>query len=106
VPQPPHSLGRQSLGPVLAAALDAPGLVVDGIAGARSTDDVERQPWLPVKYGSAATDSEEWFEVFRAELNVEAINRIGMQCIFEAVFPLDYFARINATIEHLLDLYA
>lgn len=50
-------------------------------------------------------DRETWMEAFRAELRVEAINRIGMQCIFAAAFPLAYFAPINANIERLLDLY-
>src|SRR5258708_7972579 len=50
-------------------------------------------------------DRDAWMEAFRCELKVEAINRIGMQCIFEAAFPLAYFERINATIERLLDLY-
>jgi len=36
---------------------------------------------------------------------VEAINRVGLQLLFGAQFPLAYLVRINATIEHLLDLY-
>lgn len=50
-------------------------------------------------------DRDTWMEAFRSELRVEAINRIGMQCIFAAAFPLAYFARINANIERLLDFY-
>jgi hypothetical protein len=53
----------------------------------------------------AGLDRDTWMEAFRCELKVEAINRIGMQCIFEAAFPLAYFERINANIERLLDLY-
>jgi hypothetical protein len=44
-------------------------------------------------------------EAFRTELKVEAINRVGMQCIFATAFPLAYYARINANIERFLDLY-
>ena len=50
-------------------------------------------------------DPDHWMEAFRAELRVEAIDRIAMQGIFAAAFPLAYFARINATSERLLDLY-
>ena len=50
-------------------------------------------------------DRDTWMEAFRSELKTEAINRIGMQYIFAAAFPLAYFARINANIERLLDLY-
>ncbi|MFZ5690911.1 MAG: hypothetical protein ACOY5F_06610 [Pseudomonadota bacterium] len=51
------------------------------------------------------TDRDAWMEGFRCELKVEAINRIGLQFVFGAAFPLAYLERINATIEHLLDLY-
>jgi hydroxymethylglutaryl-CoA reductase (NADPH) len=50
-------------------------------------------------------DRDAWFEGFRCELKVEAINRIALQFIFAAAFPLAYLERINATIERLLDLY-
>lgn len=50
-------------------------------------------------------DRDLWMEAFRSELKAEAINRIAIQCIFEAAFPLIYFARINSNIERLLDLY-
>lgn len=50
-------------------------------------------------------DRDTWMEAFRSELKAEAINRIGMQCIFEAAFQLAYFERINANIERLLDFY-
>jgi hypothetical protein len=53
----------------------------------------------------AGLDRDTWMETFRSELKVEAINRIGMQCIFAAAFQLAYFARINANIERLLDIY-
>jgi hypothetical protein len=51
-------------------------------------------------------DRDTWMEAFRSELKVEAINRMSMQYIFEAAFPLAYFERINANIERLLDLYS
>jgi hydroxymethylglutaryl-CoA reductase (NADPH) len=46
-----------------------------------------------------------WIEGFRCELKIEAINRVGLQLLFGAQFPLAYLVRINETIEHLLDLY-
>lgn len=46
-----------------------------------------------------------WIEIFRSEIKVEAINRIGLQLLFAAQFHLAYLARINATIERLLDLF-
>jgi hydroxymethylglutaryl-CoA reductase (NADPH) len=54
---------------------------------------------------SAGIDRDAWVEGFRCELKVEAINRVGLQLLFAAQFPLAYLARINATIERLLDLY-
>jgi hypothetical protein len=50
-------------------------------------------------------DRDLWFEGFRCELKVEAINRVAYQLLFGAQFPLAYLVRINATIERLLDLY-
>lgn len=50
-------------------------------------------------------DADSFREAFRAELKLEAIDRIGHQFLFAAAFPLAYLARINARIEHLLDLY-
>ncbi len=52
-----------------------------------------------------AIDRDTWFEAFRCELKVEAINRVGFQLLFAAEFPLAYLARINGNIERLLDLY-
>jgi len=52
-----------------------------------------------------AIDRDAWSEGFRCELKVEAINRIGLQLLFAAAFPLAYLARINGNIERLLDLY-
>ena len=46
-----------------------------------------------------------FFEGFRCELKVQAINRVGLQFLFGAQFQLAYLTRINATIERLLDLY-
>jgi hypothetical protein len=67
---------------------------------------VERHRTMLAEMGvKAGPDRDTWMEAFRCELKVEAINRIGMQCIFEAAFPLAYFERINANIERLLDLY-
>jgi hypothetical protein len=46
-----------------------------------------------------------WIEGFRCELKIEAIDRLGLQFLCAAQFPLAYLVRINATIERLLDLY-
>jgi len=51
-------------------------------------------------------DRDTWLEGFRCELKVEAINRANLQLLFGTMFPLPYVARMNATIERLLDLYA
>ena len=58
---------------------------------------------LALAAAGAKIDPDAWFEGFRCELKLEAINRIGMQFIFAAAFPLAYLKRINATIERLLD---
>jgi FKBP-type peptidyl-prolyl cis-trans isomerase (trigger factor) len=50
-------------------------------------------------------DRDTWIEAFRCELKIEAIDRVGLQLMFGAQFPLAYLARINTTIERLLDLY-
>jgi hydroxymethylglutaryl-CoA reductase (NADPH) len=50
-------------------------------------------------------ERDRWIEGFRCELKIEAINRVGLQLLFGAQFPLAYLVRINATIERLLDLY-
>jgi hypothetical protein len=50
-------------------------------------------------------DREAWIEGFRAELKTEAINRINLQFLFAAAFPLAYLVRINRNIERLLDIY-
>src|SRR5262252_1410907 len=41
-------------------------------------------------------DRDLWFEGFRCELKVEAINRVAFQLLFGAQFPLAYLVRINA----------
>jgi len=54
---------------------------------------------------STGIERDLFFEGFRCELKVQAINRIGLQFLFGAQFQLAYLTRINATIERLLDLY-
>ena len=54
---------------------------------------------------STGVDRDAWIEGFRCELKVEAINRIGLQLLFAAQFPLAYLTRINSNIERLLDMY-
>src|SRR5262245_57651334 len=54
---------------------------------------------------STGVERDEFFEGFRCELKVQAINRVGLQLLFGAQFQLAYLTRINATIERLLDLY-
>ncbi|HEY7229689.1 MAG TPA: hypothetical protein VH558_04900 [Pseudolabrys sp.] len=51
-------------------------------------------------------DRDAWMEGFRCELKAEAIDRIGLQLLFAAQFPLAYLSRINRNIEWLLDVYA
>jgi hydroxymethylglutaryl-CoA reductase (NADPH) len=50
-------------------------------------------------------ENDAWIEGFRCELKIEAIDRLGLQFLCAAQFPLAYLVRINATIERLLDLY-
>jgi len=54
---------------------------------------------------TSGIDRETWLAGFRCELGVEALNRVGLQLVFGAQFHLPYAERVNATIEHLLDLY-
>jgi hypothetical protein len=54
---------------------------------------------------TTGVDRETWLAGFRCELRVEALNRVGLQLVFGAQFHLPYAERVNATIEHLLDLY-
>jgi hypothetical protein len=49
-------------------------------------------------------DRQDWIEGFRAEVKTEAINRINLQFLFAAAFPLAYLGRINRNIERLLDV--
>ncbi len=58
-----------------------------------------------VAAGIPDLDRDTWFDGFRCELKVEAINRIAHQLLFAAQFPLPYLERINVNIERLLDLY-
>jgi hypothetical protein len=59
-----------------------------------------------IKAGVATgVERDAFVEGFRCELRVQAINRVGLQLLFGAQFQLAYLARINATIERLLDLY-
>jgi hypothetical protein len=59
-----------------------------------------------IKAGVATgIERDAFVEGFRCELRVQAINRVGLQLLFGAQFQLPYLARINATIERLLDLY-
>lgn len=54
---------------------------------------------------TSGIDHETWLAGFRCELGVEALNRAGLQLVFGAQFHLPYAARVNATIERLIDLY-
>jgi hypothetical protein len=54
---------------------------------------------------SRGIEPDTFVEGFRCELKVEAVNRISLQLLFAAEFPLAYLERINATIERLLDIY-
>jgi len=79
--------------------------VLPASADCRAVDGhVETHRAALVKAG-VSIDRDAWIEGFRCELKVEAIDRVGLQFLFAARFPLAYLARINATIERLLDLY-
>ena len=54
---------------------------------------------------STGIERDAFFEGFRSEIRVQSINRVGLQLLFGAQFQLAYLARINATVERLLDLY-
>jgi hypothetical protein len=59
-----------------------------------------------IKAGVATgVERDAFTEGFRCELRVQAINRVGLQLLFGAQFQLPYLARINGTVERLLDLY-
>jgi hypothetical protein len=67
---------------------------------------IERHRTRLVALGvSTGVDRDAWMEGFRCELRVEAIDRIALQLLFGAQFPLAYLTRINSNIERLLDLY-
>ena len=54
---------------------------------------------------STGVERDAFFEGFRSEIKVQAINRVGLQLLLGAQFQLAYLARINAMVERLLDLY-
>lgn len=45
---------------------------------------------------------DEYFAALAADLRSEAIDRVGMQLLFEAAFDLPYVPRINRTVDHLV----
>jgi hypothetical protein len=47
---------------------------------------------------TSGIDRETWFAGFRCELMVEALNRVGLQLVFGAQFPMPYVERVNASI--------
>lgn len=67
---------------------------------------VERHRLALAKLGvSNGIDRDAWMEGFRSEVKTEVTNRINLQFLFAAAFPLAYLARINRNIERLLDIY-
>ena len=67
---------------------------------------LERHRATLVEMGvTKGTDRDAWVEGFRSEVKTEAINRINLQFLFGAAFPLTYLVRINRNIERLLDMY-
>ncbi|MCX7621354.1 MAG: hypothetical protein N2037_10990 [Acidimicrobiales bacterium] len=66
---------------------------------------VDHHRWTVEKTSGITIDRELWFEIFRVELKLEAINRVGLQLLFATELGLPYVPRIYATIDHLLDLY-
>lgn len=76
-------------------------------AGRKQIDaHVERHRATLVESGVVkGVDRDAWTEGFRAEVRTEAVNRINLQFLFGAAFPLAYLVRINRNIERLLDMY-
>jgi aminoglycoside phosphotransferase (APT) family kinase protein len=67
---------------------------------------LERHRATLVEMGvTKGTDRDAWVEGFRSEVKTEAIDRISLQFLFGAAFPLAYLVRINRNIERLLDMY-
>ncbi|HEV8679178.1 MAG TPA: hypothetical protein VGQ90_07370 [Stellaceae bacterium] len=66
---------------------------------------VEAHRLALIDNGASDVDREQWIEGFRCEVKVEAIDRVSLQLLFAAEFPLAYIGRINATVERLLDFY-
>jgi hypothetical protein len=81
--------------------------VLPASAGRQQIDaHVEKHRETLVALGvTAGVERDTWIEGFRCEIRVEAIDRIGLQLLFAAQFPLAYLARINRNIERLLDIY-
>ena len=46
--------------------------------------------------------ADQYFAGLAADLRSEAIDRVGMQLLFEAAFDLPYVPRINRTVDHLV----
>jgi hydroxymethylglutaryl-CoA reductase (NADPH) len=67
---------------------------------------VERHRARLEKAAGTSIDRDEWFEGFRCELYLEAINRVPLQWLFHSRFPSGYAVRIGRTLGCLLSLYA
>lgn len=67
-------------------------------------DTVTHTAWRTLAAGGLTIDAATWQEALRAEVRTEAVDRLAMQAIFAAAFPLPYFSRIQATVERMLDL--
>lgn len=65
----------------------------------------ERHHDALAKHGLEMT-TEEYLAGLAADLNSEAINRMGMQLLFECAFDLPYMQRVNRTIDHLTAITA
>ncbi len=79
--------------------------VLPGLPRAEVDKLVDHHRWVVEKSSGIPIDRDLWFEIFRVELRLEAINRVGLQLLFATELDLPYVPRIYAAIDHLLDLY-
>jgi hypothetical protein len=79
--------------------------VLPGMPRAEIDKLVDHHRWVVEKSSGISIDRDLWFEIFRVELKLEAINRVGLQLLFATELDLPYVPRIYAAIDHLLDLY-
>ena len=60
--------------------------------------------WQALADNGLEVDPDLYSAAAAAEFRVQSIDRVGMQLVFGAAFDLPYLARINRTVDHLVDL--